>query len=210
MPDKEQNFTPELDAPGAGLPHIHEWLLRHGIFPILRRVMSWEQALSKYDTEGEAALAIIKSVPAEFRNKRVLIPRMVGIEDSSRFWSLNMALDHMIIVSRGAAELMARLNAGNQIDSVVDTANVKPSIIQNEDIEVRYARFLTKFTPQLKATIAEANSSRCHVHPWFGCLNIHGWAVMLAVHQWIHRRQMQEISNYLARSVHASESLSDE
>jgi len=37
------------------------------------------------------------SVAEGKRDRRVLVPRMRGIEDSSRFWSVNETLEHLLI-----------------------------------------------------------------------------------------------------------------
>lgn len=42
--------------------------------------------------------------------ERVLIKRITGIEDSSRFWSVYMVLDHLLIVDRLTIKIMESLS----------------------------------------------------------------------------------------------------
>jgi uncharacterized damage-inducible protein DinB len=189
---------PELDAPGAGLPAIQEFLLKHAAFPVLKRVISWDRAISIFEREGRLILALVADLPEEARFRPVLVPRMMGIEDSSRYWSLAMTLDHLMIVTQGVMSLMAALARGDGIDVIVDTATVKPGTDSPRDIGRRYEEFVSRFRERLESEVADRQTARCHPHPWFGCLNPHGWLVMLAVHQFIHRRQIAQIRKRLA------------
>jgi hypothetical protein len=198
MSREMENDSPELASPGAGLPLVHELVLKYLAFPILRRLVSWERALAMIEKEGRVILAEVLDVPEDLRFRRILVPRMMGIEDSSRHWSLAMTLDHLLIVSHGVLGLMAKLSRAEAIDVVVNTADVKPDSKRTANVERKFEMFLGDFRRQVWAHVADRATSRCHVHPWFGCLDPHGWLVMLAVHQWIHKRQIQEIRRRLA------------
>lgn len=197
MTKETETNMPDLDAPGAGLPAIQEFLLKHLAFPILRRVVSWEWALAIFEREGRLILAQVLDASAEQRLARVLVPRMMGIEDSSRYWSLAMTLDHIVIVSSGVLELIVRLSHGDKTDVIVDTAHVKPDVHAPADIEQKFEEFVSHFREQLESRVKNKRSAHCHVHPWFGCLDPHGWLVMLAIHQFIHRRQIVQIRKRL-------------
>lgn len=188
---------PKLDAPGTGLPLVQEWLLKHVIFPVLRRLISRKRALAIFEKEGRVALSLLREMPESLRHQRILLPRMLGIEDSSRFWSMAMVLEHIMIVSNGVAQVIARLSSGQPVHETVSTAKVKPPIDQLESIDADFDRFLTACPGEIRASFSEDEVSRCHVHPWFGCLNPDGWIVMLAVHQWIHKRQIRALHERL-------------
>ena len=193
MANDEHNLGVKLEASGAGIPLIQERVLKYLIFPVLRRMISLEKAVAIFEKEGMVALSLVREVPEDLRYRQVLVPRMVGIEDSSRNWSIMMTLDHLLIVSRGVAGLIAKLSRDELIEVVVDTADVKPDINSAANIERKFEVFLGRFRKHVSESVSNRKTSRCHVHPWFGCLNPHGWVVMLAVHQWIHRRQIQQI-----------------
>lgn len=194
----ENEDIPKLDPPGFGLPIIQEFVLRYVAFPILRRVFTWEKASERFISEGERIRTKINSIPVERRTKRVLAPRLMGIEDSSRYWSLSMTLEHILIVSTGVLQLIGGLSRGEKFEYVVDTAKVKPDSSSAEDIEQRFAELIESFSSRVNEGVVNRDINNCHVHPWFGCLNPHGWVVMLAIHQFVHRRQVEKICSRLA------------
>lgn len=197
MTDRNEAATPKLDRPGAGLPVVQEFVLRYLGFPLLKRFLTWERAVAVYEREGRSILALVADLGDEDLFRRVLVPRQVGIEDSSRYWSPGMTLEHLLIVSEGVLTLMAKLGRGEVIETVVDTALVKPAEETQPDIKRRYRSYLRTFPNRLSESVADRAPPNCHVHPWFGCLNTHGWLVMLAVHQWIHRKQLEQICKRL-------------
>ena len=99
---------PELEAPGAGLPLPELWIARL----IFRREVqrsSRESAIAKVETERERFLAFLEENAGKPLGTPVLIPRLRGLEDSSRFWSAYMTVEHVCIVNgaiASAIELM--------------------------------------------------------------------------------------------------------
>src|SRR5437868_13060383 len=89
---------PVLDRPGAGLPFPEAQLIRYVIFPWACLTTDWEEATRKFRTTGEAILGVSRKVPSPQFEKPVLIDRVRGIEDSSRFWSVEMVIEHLITV----------------------------------------------------------------------------------------------------------------
>ena len=188
---------PKLEAPGAGLSAVQEFMLRYVAFPLLKRLITWEQALAIFEKEGRRILGDVRSVAPSQRRRCVLVPRLMGIEDSSRHWSLDMTLDHLLIVSQAVREGVVSLSQGKTIDFTVDTAKVKPRVETPEHIDREFEELLGNTGGYLSKHVIERHATNCHVHPWFGCLNPHQWMVMLAIHQYIHRRQVAEIKKRL-------------
>jgi hypothetical protein len=197
MSETEQ---PRLEAPGAGLPVIQEYLLRHLLFPVLKCRVSRARALAWFEQEGQLILGLVRAVPATERTRRVLVPRLMGIEDSSRYWSLDMALDHMVIVSQAVLDGVITLSRGQPIGFKVDTAKVKPRVDTPADIDARFEALVRGARDYVWENAGDLNARECHEHPWFGCLTPHGWLVMMAVHAWVHRRQVVAIARGLQRS----------
>jgi hypothetical protein len=192
---------PKLEAPGAGLPVLQEYLLRHLLFPALKCAVSRERALAWFEKEGRFMLRQVRAFPAGERARRVLVPRLMGIEDSSRYWSLDMALDHMVIVSQAVLDGVITLSRRQPIDFKVDTAKVKPRIDPPADIDVQFEALVGGARDYVWENAGDLNARECHVHPWFGCLNPHEWLVMMAVHAWVHRRQVAVIARALRHST---------
>jgi len=57
---------------------------------------------------------------------RILIKRLPGLEDSSRYWSVYMTLDHLRIVNLSIADVITKLANGAKPKVAASTAAVKP------------------------------------------------------------------------------------
>ncbi|MEO8426326.1 MAG: hypothetical protein ABI651_04355, partial [Verrucomicrobiota bacterium] len=92
------NLEPKLAPPGAGLPKIELFIAR-----LLFRWRRWRGNRDSFHTrfqQGRAAIEkLIESCDAKTAACRVLIERPRGLEDSSRYWSVWMTLDHLRIVN---------------------------------------------------------------------------------------------------------------
>ena len=88
---------PKLAEPGAGLPNP-ELLIARFLF-VLKRLMKNRRSLDeRFRVERELIAALVRSCDAELGARRILIRRPPGLEDSSRYWSVWMTLDHLRIV----------------------------------------------------------------------------------------------------------------
>lgn len=128
----------------------------------------------------------------------VLIDRVVGIEDSSRYWSACMLLDHLRIVNEIIAVIITSLAAGRAFPQPISTADVKPSPLAGVDLPVRFesgvVHYLAAVSPALRH-----RTGVTHAHPWFGQLDAHGWHCLAAIHHTLHRRQLAAIRRGLSR-----------
>jgi len=90
---------PELDKPGAGLPLIELAVAKYIMFPMLRSLASKEKAIDVFAEESEKIIALIAELKSDLLTERRLIPRLKGLEDSSRYWSVAMTIEHLVIVA---------------------------------------------------------------------------------------------------------------
>lgn len=118
-------ITPELQAPGAGLPKI-EWLMARLRFGWARRRTTREQFGALFESERDKILELARSCDEKTGCRPVLIDRFRGMEDSSRYWSVFMTLDHLRIVNLAAAGVIRALGKGQVPDRKASTADVKP------------------------------------------------------------------------------------
>src|SRR5262249_46178151 len=89
---------PKLAAPGAGLP-FPEWAIaRYVLFPLLCMTTSKSKAIESFARESQRILSKAKQLSPEQLGDRRLIPRPRGLEDSSRYWSVAMVLQHLVVV----------------------------------------------------------------------------------------------------------------
>ncbi|NDF16075.1 hypothetical protein EB061_12280, partial [bacterium] len=137
-----------------------------------------------------------ESVPADRRSVRVLVPSQPGLEDSSRYWSLNGVLEHLMIVSRSAEEIILSLASGNIPSGKADTAAVKPTG-RDGDRLAEYREYAPGCLARIDARLSEpgmnADSLLTFRHPWFGEITAHQWYWLSATHLAIHYRQSKAI-----------------
>ena len=183
-----QDFPPQLKAAGAGVPPVERLLLQIS-FTLFVRSMSMRKLRLKLAKEQRLISGILAPIADEKRVIRVLIPRIFGIEDSSRFWSVNMTLHHIIIVNDAILGLRERLLSGQPGLKPVSIADVKPPIESPNDIATLFSRSLTTLESALQGEKIQ-QSSATHRHPWFGELDAFKWLCLAVLHVGIHRRQL--------------------
>lgn len=204
MTDHDDSATStevNLAAPGAGLPAAQAFFLRHVLFPAFCLVTPWDKAVRLFLGEGERVAAAAGSLTAQQLGLPVLVRAPMGIEDSSRYWSAAMVLEHLIEVgsriSTGVVELMQSRAASVK----ADIADVKPKGLNNEQIVSRYRSFLTEYETKVMSRTGDRRARNTQPHPWFGELNPHQWVCLGAIHQQIHRRQLERIIAGLQRML---------
>jgi hypothetical protein len=192
-PDLNSSPQASLAAPGAGLPRIQAFVLRHVIFPAFCRTTSWDKALGLFLHEGERVAASAQSLAPEALRTRVLIRAPMGIEDSSRYWSAAMVLEHLIEVGSRVATGVVELTHRQVVSVKADIAEVKPKGQNNKGIVSAYRVFLEDYQNKLIHNTGNRNAQNTAPHPWFGDLTPQRWVCLGAIHQQIHRRQMDRI-----------------
>ncbi len=182
---------PKLAAPGAGLP-------KPELF-IARLIFRWEKwrtdrarAVANFSRERDAILALVSGCGEADAAQRVLIPRLRGLEDSSRFWSVWMALDHLRIVNDAVAGVITALAAGRVPLGVVSTADVKPDAAVEGGIVAAFEESCRKFE-QAAAAVPDLATAARYAHPWFGLLDAERWHFMAGFHMRLHRKQIESI-----------------
>ncbi len=192
--------SPALAPSGAGIPTI-ERLIGGSIFALRRRFGTPQSFTTQFQRE-RALIADLYQRPQyspALLSQRILIPRLRGLEDSSRYWSVHMTLDHLRIVNLGIARVISTLCSGQSPGRVIGTAEVKPSPDVTSSIIPDYESSCDR----LLATVAAHTALKTmlkHPHPWFGPLDAHGWHAMSAMHMGIHRAQIARILLELDRS----------
>lgn len=188
---------PQLAKPGAGLPFFEALLVRWYVGPFQSRKADKDKNLRLFAMIGARLLKEAASVPEGQRDQRVLVPRMRGIEDSSRFWSANETLEHVMITGEGMRGIIALLAQGKTSDYVVDIANFKPKgKYAGGDARADFKKFLAE-TADLLAPIKIADEGPTHLHPWLGPFNALQWTWLLAGHGGLHLNQLVAIKKGL-------------
>jgi hypothetical protein len=184
---------PVLAPPGAGLPRP-ELLVARALFA-LRRARGGRQAHVRVFREERARIAaLVAGCPAGRATERVLIARIPGLEDSSRWWSVCMTLDHLRIVHGAMAEVVDALARDVVPPGMASTAAVKPAEDAAWSVVAEYERSCDHLLATVeRLTDGQLRSRARYAHPWFGPLDAMGWVALAGMHMGIHRRQIERI-----------------
>ena len=186
---------PKLAAPGAGLPAPQLFVARK-LFALKCRMGKRSAFLDHFREEQLKIRSLLDTCAPEKRGERVLVPRMRGLEDSSRYWSLWMTLDHLRIVNDAIAGTMEQLCQGNVPPDQLSTADVKPDPQVSEVIETDFEQSCDEFLKRITSMGELKNTVRYH-HPWFGPLDAFQWLALASMHMSIHRAQIAAILRHL-------------
>jgi hypothetical protein len=191
--EADDKIQGRLESAGKGLPRTDAFVIKRVGFPILKRCMSWKMGIRLFESEGEKIVNSVEVLDEPTLFKRVLIPRTIGIEDNSRYYSPAMVLWHLIYVGKTIQDGIISLSRSEQLDFVVKIENFKPFVAISPNIVDEYKLFLKAYRPTIEAHVQNRFIRNYHVHPWFGPLNPHHWLIMSAIHQLVHRRQLGKI-----------------
>jgi hypothetical protein len=187
----ESAAEPKLAAPGAGLPRL-ELLIGRVMFRLNCLSGNRDRFNRRIAAEREAIRALLAPLTAEQAGRRVLIGRVRGLEDSSRYWSVWMVLEHLRIVHVGLTPVIQLLGRNIRPPGRASTAAVKPAPTVTAVVVTGYE----DSCEQVLAAIAAVKNLRTQArftHPWFGSLDVHGWHALIGGHLAIHRRQIERI-----------------
>ena len=191
----------QLQKPGAGLPFFENLIAKYFMVPQQTRRTTWEQNRERFLKEGDRILSITTPLKPEQMETRILIDRFPGIEDSSRFWSVAMTLEHLMIVGTGMGKIITELSQNRVPLIEVNTAAVKPKNgLKAHEANQKFKDFVRTLSEKIQTETGDPRSQARLAHPWFGKLNAHQWNWLLGRHQAVHRRQIVEILSHLPKS----------
>lgn len=182
---------PQLAAPGAGLPKIERF--------VANLMIRWKaarstrtQAAATFESERAAILSLLQGRGEAALVRPVLIKRLPGLEDSSRYWSLLMVVDHLRIVNRNIAGVIAMLGEGRKSEREASIAAVKPSPQVTEAVIAEFDQGCNDFAKTV-AEIPDLKTALKFSHPWFGPMDATAWHFMTGFHMQLHHKQMKLI-----------------
>lgn len=162
--------------------HHKSYLLAKKVgFAAYRSIISRHGATAWFKSENQQLISLATSVSEAMGRQRVLIRRVVGIEDSSRFWSVFMVLDHLLIADRLTIKIMESLSANKEFPQQIRIEDIKPLPERGKEVIAEFQQLVEDYVLYLEK-ITRWHSQQSHPHPWFGPLNIHGWHCFTAFH----------------------------
>lgn len=188
-------LPPTLQSPGAGLPAFELAWLRI-MFRVACGLISKRVGLRWFMFEAERITALAGNVLAEQGATPILINRVVGIEDSSRYWSAYMVLDHVRIVDEGITQIVQTLSSDRTFPQEIRIQDVKPSRESGPETIDRFCHAVAIYESTINQ-LGKLGFTMSHAHPWFGPMTAHDWHCLAAIHHWVHRRQLERIIRML-------------
>lgn len=185
--------TPKLDSPGAGLGAVEGWITRHITFPLFCRSNTFEEATLLFEKEGRRIEELCGLFTPEQFSRRVLVPPLPGIEDSSRFWSAAMLVEHVVIVGESISKILVFLSRGQVPPFKVDIAAVKPHGERGAAVMADFRNLLAEYPDLVRGDLPRPPDAPDFPHPWLGKMDMHRWHCLAALHLGIHRRQLSMI-----------------
>lgn len=181
-----------LDAPGAGIPWHHRLIIHLLVRPLVERRASWQACEVAFASSTQQLRSATEGLGPDQLETRVLVPRLIGLEDSSRYWSVAMTCRHLEIVGSLIVEVVGRLSRGEVIAERVDFAAVKPVPVPASAVS-EYQTFAQSVPGRLASQVVDPHALGTVPHPWFGKLDAKGWLWLLGFHSWVHLRQVRAI-----------------
>lgn len=189
---------PKLQPPGAGLPFLQRLLIKVYLGPFVSKRAKWDTSTAHFKTNCAKIQNKIAGLSNAQLQTKILVPPQMGLEDSSRYWSVADTLEHLVIVCNGMADIITTISHQKEFSIVVETKNVKP--VGNRSPEKILAEFNSmceSTVPKIESKVGDRNSSMIHRHPWFGDFTARQWYWMMGVHMGLHYIQIKEIMKRL-------------
>jgi len=185
MPKEKQTLQP----PGAGLPRLERLFIRYTLVPFAKYCLGWRSSRLWLDHEMQKIKKMVTPLSEASYQKRVLIDHHLGIEDDTRDWSVAMVIEHLIIVNTGIIEVIKTLGEERPVTMDIRIEDVKPHHGNTtlQALQSLLDNYQRGYTPPKR------NSRMTKAHPWFVAFNDQEWHTFLAIHTWVHRRQIEAI-----------------
>ena len=192
------NAEPKLAPPGAGVPWPQGLVLKYIVAPFIAGRTDWAVSEERFDKLTLKILKELESLNDTEQSTKVLVPPQAGLEDSSRYWSIAMVLEHLVIVGNGISYAISELTSDRIPQGTADTATVKPiGAVSASQSVAEFKKFSQSDYKNLVAGLKNRNSNLRFRHPWFGMINAKQWFWVLAIHHRLHLKQIREIKKRL-------------
>jgi hypothetical protein len=187
-----QGLSPiSLGAPGGGLPLL-ELVMSRTMLALVQPIFTRAAAERRFKAEAERMVAIANDLDDCTAQTPVLIKRIWGIEDSSRYWSVFMTLEHLIKVDTAIVDIIEHLVQDRRYPRPISIADAKPAPGRTRAVVEPFQKSVERYLGVVGRFRDLHTAQRCE-HPWFGPFDAHQWHTLAALHHTIHRRQIERI-----------------
>jgi len=164
------------------------------LLPAFSFRLSWDGSVELLERQGRRLVEMAGGRDEARLTERVLVPPQLGLDDSSRYYSYSMVLEHLTITGHGIARIVSDLTHLRRPAGEIRTAALKPSgELSVDEAAGGYQGMLSEFR---RLTIDEAGDRDPPLrfeHPWFGPLDALRWMRFAPFHQTLHLKQARRI-----------------
>lgn len=184
---------PQLAPPGAGLPWFEAFVTRwFGRRMFLAR-FDWQSAQAAIARRSSRLAREAVAMDERAFTQQVLIKHLRGLEDSSRYWSPEMVLEHLVITGEMFTGFILALSNGRPVTDRRGIADIKPRGGLGRDVLTKFIQIHEALPERLAKEAGPLRDGPTHLHPWFGKLTATEWLSLTAVHLGLHEKQWRAI-----------------
>ena len=155
--------------------------------------LDWDSAQAAIARVSARLAGEARAMDDEAFSRRVLIERLRGLEDSSRYWSPEMVLEHLVITGEMFTNYVVTLSNGRPVEDQRGIADIKPRGGLGHAVVARFVAVHEAIPTRLAAEAGSLRDGPTHLHPWFGKLTAAEWLSLTAVHLGLHEKQWRAI-----------------
>lgn len=188
----------KLQKPGAGLPFLEALIVKYFFGQYVANKKTADDNFKTLEIFTQKILKTIEGLSAEQLEHPVLVPKLQGLEDSSRYWSIHMTLEHLLIVGKNMKHILIELSHERIPPIQVDIAKVKPlGSTSSQEIVKEFKLFFENVNEDIKKNMGNYHAKAKLYHPWLGDISVKKWHWLLGTHQGIHYNQIKHIKEHL-------------
>ncbi len=153
---------------------------------------SRDQASTVIRREASAYQQLIADLSPLQLAQPVRVPKMLGVDEDMRDWSILAILEHNLIVNRSIAGLVRELATGEPAKRINPKTDVMPSAQPGMGVIAEHQASVDAYLSQV-TPYPELRKTATLPHPLFGKFTAHLWHCMFGFHLGLHRKQAEAI-----------------
>lgn len=191
-----------FESPRGGIPWYQQVVMRLYLGPFVSSRATTQANNRAFKKLTQKILDLAADLPERQHTTQVMVPPQIGLEESSRYWSVSMTLEHLLTVTRGMQAVIEDLSQGIKPEGEVSLARLKPKGERGPgDIYSEFEEFMRGVPEASAKALATNNSTVTYAHPWFGEMTAKQWHWLMVAHLAIHYRQLKNIRRGLPFEV---------
>jgi hypothetical protein len=188
-------------SPAVRAEHLPRWERQLGGLTVktLAAFKSKEWISERFRGEADRIADLMEGVEERLGRQRIKITRRPGMEPTSRDWSVFMTIEHLVIVNRGITAVVHALCADHNPGVEIRVEDIQPHPDAGPEQLEALSQSVERYLDIVKR-FGDLGCRQQYLHPWFGPLRACEWHVLAALHNRLHRGQIQRI---LRKCAHA-------